>query len=236
MDMSAPDLALGLVWFIVFLFSTTVHEAAHAWSALRLGDPTAYHGGQVTLNPVPHIRREPFGMVIVPILTYLMSGWAMGWASAPYDPTWAQRYPKRSALMALAGPLSNLSLVILSALAIRVGMLAGVFYAPEAVSFSQITASTEPGTFAAVATLLSVLFSLNLILFAFNLLPLPPLDGSAILPLAMSHETATRWQEFIRQPAMALLGIVVAWKIFGAVFGPIHLLAINLLYPGLQYG
>jgi len=236
MDMNSPDLALGLVWFIVFLFSTTLHEAAHAWSALRLGDPTAYHGGQVTLNPLPHIRREPFGMVLVPILTYIMSGWAMGWASAPYDPIWAERYPKRAALMALAGPLANLSLVLCSALAIRVGIASGAFYAPDSVGFSQITASTEPGTLAAVATLLSVMFSLNLILFTFNLLPLPPLDGSSILPLAMSHETAARWRGFISQPAMALLGIIVAWKIFGAVYGPLHLLAINLLYPGLQYG
>ncbi len=236
MDMNAPDLALGLVWFIVFLFSTTLHEAAHAWSALRLGDPTAYHGGQVTLNPLPHIRREPFGMVLVPILTYVMSGWAMGWASAPYDPEWAERYPKRAALMALAGPLSNLSLVFFSALAIRVGIATGAFYAPDSVMFSQITASTEPGALAAVATLLSVVFSLNMILFTFNLLPLPPLDGSAILPLAMSHETATRWRSFISQPSMSLLGIIIAWKIFGAVYGPLHLLAINLLYPGLQYG
>lgn len=235
MEMTGPDLALGLVWFIVFLFSTTVHEAAHAWSALRLGDPTAYHGGQVTLNPWPHIRREPFGMVIVPILTWVMSSWVMGWASAPYDPIWAQRYPKRSALMALAGPASNFLLMLGSAVALRVGLMMGAFTAPAQGSFklSQLVAASEPGTGAALATFLSVAFSLNLLLFIFNLLPVPPLDGSAILPLAMSHEMAARWQGFIRQPMMALLGIVIAWRLIGLLFQPLLFLGLGLLYSGL---
>ena len=62
-----PDLVEGLVFYVVFVFSTVLHEAAHAWAALKGGDPTAYEGGQVTLDPVPHIRREPIGMVLVPI-------------------------------------------------------------------------------------------------------------------------------------------------------------------------
>lgn len=84
--MSADFLINGLVWYIVFLLSTTCHEAAHAWAAKLGGDLTAFHGGQVSLDPVPHIRREPFGMVVFPILSYVMGGWMMGWASAPYDP------------------------------------------------------------------------------------------------------------------------------------------------------
>ena len=99
-----PDLGIGLVWFVAFLFSTTVHEAMHAFAAWKGGDPTAYHGGQVSLSPLPHIRREPVGMLIVPLLTSLTRGWAMGWASAPYDPVWATRHPRRAAIMAAAGP------------------------------------------------------------------------------------------------------------------------------------
>jgi hypothetical protein len=98
------DLATGFIWFVAFLFSTTVHEAMHALVAWKGGDPTAYHGGQVSLSPIPHIRREPIGMLVVPLLTSLTQGWAMGWASAPYDPVWAERHPKRAALMAAAGP------------------------------------------------------------------------------------------------------------------------------------
>ena len=78
-------LALGLGWYVVFVFSVTCHEAAHAFAAMKLGDKTAYHGGQVTLDPTPHVRRSPFGMVVVPILSFLLGGWMIGWASAPYD-------------------------------------------------------------------------------------------------------------------------------------------------------
>ena len=83
------EIADGLILYAVFLFSTTLHEAAHAWAALKGGDPTAHHGGQVTLAPWPHIRREPFGMVILPLITTAASGWPLGYASVPFDPRWA---------------------------------------------------------------------------------------------------------------------------------------------------
>src|SRR5437763_13725039 len=89
--MNTEFLLAGVMWYVVFLLSTTCHEAAHAWAASLGGDLTAFHGGQVSLDPLPHIRREPFGMVVFPILTYIASQWMMGWASAPYDPYWAQR-------------------------------------------------------------------------------------------------------------------------------------------------
>src|SRR6185436_18840646 len=99
--MSMDAVINGLFWFLAFLFSTTVHEAAHALAALKGGDTTAYQGGQVSLSPFPHIRREPIGMLVVPLITAFSQGWALGWASTPFDPLWAQRYPKRAALMSL---------------------------------------------------------------------------------------------------------------------------------------
>ena len=82
-----PDLiAIGFVWYVVFLFSTTCHEASHALAAKLGGDETAALGGQLTLNPLPHIRREPFGMVLVPILALVFTGRIIGWASAPFNP------------------------------------------------------------------------------------------------------------------------------------------------------
>ena len=95
----------ALVFYVVFLFSATFHEAAHAWAAMRGGDLTAYHGGQVSLDPMPHIRREPFGMVVLPILTVLISGWPFGFASAPYDPDWARSHPRRRDRTTSAGLL-----------------------------------------------------------------------------------------------------------------------------------
>ena len=127
------DVGLGLMWFVVFLFSTTVHEAMHAWVAYRGGDPTAYHGGQVSLSPIPHIRREPVGMLLVPLVTAMTQGWAMGWASAPYDPYWAARHPRRAALMAAAGPAGNFAIAILALIIMKVGLMSGWFVAPPRV-------------------------------------------------------------------------------------------------------
>src|ERR1041384_8448087 len=117
------ELAIGFVWFLVFPFSTTVHEAMHALVAWKGGDPTAYHGGQVSLSPIPHIRREPIGMLVVPLLTSLTQGWAMGWASAPYDPYWAARHPRRAALMAAAGPAGNFLLALLAFAILKAGLI-----------------------------------------------------------------------------------------------------------------
>jgi Zn-dependent protease len=232
---SADQLVLGFTWFVVFLFSTTLHEAAHAFAAYRLGDPTAYHGGQVTLNPLPHIQREPVGMVLVPLITFATQHWMMGWASAPYDPEWAHRYPRRAAVMALAGPGANLTLALAAGLLIRLGVMAGALEAPDSANFTRVTAAVAGSPLAAVVGPLSILFSLNLLLFVFNLLPLPPLDGSAVLPAFMSDDVARRYRAFLHQPMISLLGLVAAWNLFGPVFRPIQVLALNLLYPGAGY-
>ena len=133
-----PDLASAFIYYIVFLFSTTLHEAAHAWAAKLGGDLTAYHGGQVTLDPRPHIRREPFGMVILPLLSVVTSGWPLGFASAPFDPQWALRYPRRAGWMALAGPGANLLLMLIAGLALRIGLTIGLFTAPASIGFDHL--------------------------------------------------------------------------------------------------
>jgi len=228
-------LILAVAWYMVFVCSTSLHEAAHAFVAWKLGDKTAYYGGQVTLNPAPHIRREPFGMVIVPILSYLLSGWMVGWASCPYDPVWALRYPRRSAMMSLAGPGANLILVLLAAVIIRLGLALGWFYAPESIGLTNVTEAASGGLWPSVAIVLSILFTLNMLLFVFNLIPLPPLDGSGALPLFLDESAARRYLEFLSQPAFSIIGLLVAWGLFGYIFRPIHTLALNLLYPGAGY-
>jgi Zn-dependent protease len=230
------DIGDALLYFVVFLLSTTLHEAAHAWAALRGGDPTAYKGGQVSLDPMPHIRREPFGMVILPLGSALLTGFPFGYASAPVDPEWARRHPERAAWMALAGPAANIALVIIAALLLRIGALSEVFYAPERVNFGSLAASQAGEVWEMAAALLSVVFSMNLLLAAFNLLPFPPLDGSAALPLLLSRRVSARYQEFMwSSPMIGLLGILIAWQLFDHVFDPIFLAAVNLVYPGVTY-
>lgn len=228
-------IALGLVWFLAFLFSTTAHEAAHALVAWRLGDPTAYQGGQVTMNPLPHVQREPFGMVLVPLLSYFAGGWMMGWASAPYDPDWAERYPRRAAWMALAGPFANLTLALISAALIALGCWLDVFTSPESASFSAVTEAVQPGWTHGAATLLSIMMSLNLVLGFFNLMPLPPLDGAAALPLLLTDDWTHRWRAFAYGTGFTWMGLLIAWRVFGPLFEPIFLLSLNLLYPGADY-
>jgi Zn-dependent protease len=218
MDMTNEQLLFGLVWYMVFIISITLHEAAHAWAAKLLGDSTAYSGGQVTVNPLPHMQREPFGTILMPALSFFFSGGRsmIGWASAPYDPFWAARYPRRAALMALAGPLANLLLAVAAALAIRVTDRMDWFVDVPKVD-----------------QLLTLILLQNLLLFFFNLLPLPPLDGSAIIQLVMRQETAIRWQMAMRQPHLAILGMIAAWAVFGRLWPVLSQAAIDVLFwPG----
>ena len=232
-----PDQLLeGAVFYVVFVFAVTLHEAAHAWAAKLGGDLTAYYGGQVSLDPIPHIRREPFGMLILPILSVILTGWPFGYASAPYDPAWARAHPKRAAWMALAGPGANLLLVFVAAIVIRVGVTASVFTTPSSIFFSQVTEAVNSGPAQAVAFVVSVFFSLNLVLLILNVIPVPPLDGYGALPLVLPARAFKAYRDFSRQPMIGWVGILVAWKIFGYLYHPIFLFAVNVLYPSAQYG
>jgi Zn-dependent protease len=229
------ELTDGIKWYLAFVFSTTVHEASHAWTALKLGDDTAYRGGQVTLDPTPHIRRSPMGMVVVPIVSYLVGGWMIGWASAPYNPQWAVQHPRRAALMSLAGPASNLLLLIAAAVLIHIGMLCRVFDAPSGIDFTHIVESVAPGIYVFLAKMLSIFFSLNLLLAIFNLIPLPPLDGSGILMFFCTSETAARVFHALRHPSFNYFGLILSWQLMKVIFPAIQLFAVNLLYPGYGY-
>lgn len=230
------DPILGLVWYVALLLSLVVHEAAHAWAALRGGDPTAYLGGQVSLDPRPHIRREPVGMVLVPLIFFASSGMMLGWASTPYDPRWAAVHPRRAAWMALAGPAANLALFVFALASIHLGLALGLFAAPDTINMSHVTESVAGGAGSWLATALSVLFSLNLLLFVFNLIPLPPLDGSGALPLLLSPSAAENYRRLLTTPGVAIGGLILAWFAVGPLFRSVHGLALQLLYPGLHYG
>ncbi len=224
------------LWYFVFLFSMVVHEASHAWASMKLGDYTAYEGGQVTLDPVPHINREPLGTVVVPVVTYLLNGWMMGWASAPCDPHWRLHYPRLSALVSLAGPLANLGIVLISGIIMRMGVAFHVFHPPEYMNFTTIVSTNAGGILYSSSVLLSILFSLNVVLFAFNLIPIPPLDGSGIIPLFLGREEdAIRYLHFIQNPVFYMFGILIAWRVGDFILDPIHTGCVNALYWGLTY-
>jgi Zn-dependent protease len=167
----------------------------------------------VTLNPVPHIRREPIGMVAVPIASWLLGGWLIGWASTPYNVEWSRLFPRRAALMALAGPATNLALALAAALIIRVGYEWGVFGAPYLPGMAHMASTAGGPALALLAGLLSIFLSLNLLLFAFNLMPVPPLDGSKAPLLFLPSSAVERYLNLMSNPFMRYGGILVAWNL-----------------------
>jgi Zn-dependent protease len=218
------DLVAGGMWYGAFLLSTVCHEASHAWVASRLGDDTALKGGQVTLNPIPHIRREPIGMVVVPILSWFAGGWLIGWASAPYSMEWARTFPKRAALMALAGPATNLALALTAALFIRFGFEWNV------VNLSSVAVAPAGGAAAFAAQLLSIFLSLNLLLCLFNMIPLPPLDGSNAPLLLLPPAAAQKYSEILRYPLFRYAGILFASRLIPPILPPLLHMVSRVLY------
>ncbi|MCG6946766.1 MAG: site-2 protease family protein [Deltaproteobacteria bacterium] len=145
---------------VVLLFSVILHEVAHGYTALRLGDPTARDAGRLTLNPIKHI--DPFGTVVLPLLLHLThSPILIGWAKpVPVNPHLLREPNKAMMLVAASGPLTNITLAVLFALGLR-----------------NLPASTAP----LFVDILVFSCYINIILALFNLLPVPPLDGSKLL-------------------------------------------------------
>lgn len=217
-DLSPEKLAIGFLYYVVFLFSTTCHEASHALVAKLGGDSTAALGGQVSLNPIPHIRRSPFGMLVVPLFGILFGGMIIGWASAPFDPLWERRHPHRSAWMAMAGPAANYTLMLLAALALYVGR------ATQLMHHDPVT-----GAPSLLAIVLFMFFSLNLLLGTFNLLPFPPLDGSTGIMLFMDENRAQKYLDWVRGNNFGMAGLLVGMVIFYQVFPYVQAFATRLL-------
>lgn len=179
-----PDFLVSVVVVLVpMILSLTVHEYAHAWTAWKLGDDTAARQGRLTLSPVAHI--DVFGTILVPLFGVFSSGFGLiGWARpVPISPhRFSRKITMRTGMIvtAAAGPLSNLLLAVIAiatyALLVR--------FAPNLVAHVGPRGS-------GVARLLQSMFLLNIGLFIFNLFPIPPLDGSRLLPRSMDNLVAS---------------------------------------------
>jgi Zn-dependent protease len=134
--------------------------------------------------------------------------------------------------MALAGPAANLTLVAIAAILIHIGIAAGVFQIPSGIGFSHVVEAKGAGVAEGFAGFVSILFSLNLLLGVFNLLPVAPLDGHSAIGLILPAGVFTRYLEFVRQPMFSLIGLLLAWQVFDYIFYPVFRVAIFTLYSG----
>jgi len=180
------EFVLILFQVVVLVLAFSVHESAHAYVAMRLGDPTAYMLGRVTLNPLKHL--DPLGSVIVPLISLVYGGWLIGWAKPCPVTTRNFRHIKRDDILtSLAGPASNLAMATAALILLVVFKHAVAGGVPAIVSAMEI-ANKVPGvetdnlsTLFPLAMLLYFAVLINLLLFVFNLIPIPPLDGSHVL-------------------------------------------------------
>ena len=178
------------VWILPVIFAITVHEVAHGWVAKKYGDNTASRLGRLTLNPVKHV--DLFGTIILPgLLLMTGTGFIFGWAKpVPVDARNFKRPLKDMAVVALAGPVSNLIMAFMWALIIRLGIFIG----------TNAKAVSLPLIYTGVAGV-----SINLVLAMINLLPIPPLDGSRILTGILPNYWAWQYNRLERYGFIILL-------------------------------
>jgi Zn-dependent protease len=185
--MSQQEIVLKIFQYVILLFALSLHEAAHAWMASRLGDQTARMLGRVTLNPIKHI--DPFGTVLIPLAMLFLPGTGhllFGWARpTPVNTRNFKRIVRDDILTTLAGPVSNIAAAVASLIALII--VAKVSPTGAIVVKGLVTGMVDPSLMGGSPVIfpMVVLFYLsivlNLFLAAFNLLPLPPLDGSHII-------------------------------------------------------
>jgi Zn-dependent protease len=202
-----PDrIFYGLTAYVVLLFSLSFHESAHAWTAFKLGDDTAARDGRISLNPLDHI--DPIGTVLLPLIQFLTSIPTIGWAkptpvvAANFKEGW---FGRGQVLVAGAGPVSNFLLGLIAALLLGIAFKAGL------VSLSR----GDLGF-----TVLLIAIQLNVALAIFNLIPIPPLDGSWVASWALPRAVAARYDRFV-EPMSGMLLLIPIFLLGRYVVGPL---------------
>ncbi len=210
-DFSALFIALG-----VLLFSLTIHEAAHAWSADRLGDPTARLLGRISLNPAVHI--DPIGTLLLPLIAFVSGAPIIGWAKpVPVNVANLPRGRRDFLLVAAAGPASNILLAVAAAVLLRA--------LPSSGDVAAVGGLAEP-----LRAMLGWMLRLNLLLALFNMIPIPPLDGgnvlAGLLPGGMAHAF-----DRLRPFGFVMLYGLLLTGMLGTLLGPPYIVLLRMLTP-----
>ena len=197
-DISLFDISFAQLFltYVVLLFSLTVHETAHAWIADRFGDPTARNLGRVSLNPLVHV--DLIGTVLLPIVALATGAPLIGWAKPVPVDVRQLRNPRRDyILVAAAGPASNLAIALAAAI-----VLLMVPVQPQTLNEANVSAP--------IATMLSQLMQLNVLLAVFNMIPIPPLDGGNVLSGLLPYRLALSFNKIRPYGFLLLYALILS--------------------------
>jgi Zn-dependent protease len=189
--LSQDKLATMMLGLVSIVISLSIHEFAHAWAAWKLGDDTAQRQGRLTLNPWVHL--DPIGSLLLPAILLYSGGFLFGWARpVPFDAARMSRKVRmRTGIMltALAGPMANVVLALLAALAINIDILTG----------ARMLSAPDGSTLAAFWDLANMMLGLNVMLALFNMVPVPPLDGDKVLQGILPDTLARKYDDFLTE-------------------------------------
>jgi Zn-dependent protease len=226
------DIGFVIIWFVVFLFSLSFHEAAHAWTSEKFGDDTGRLQGRITLNPLPHI--DPIGTIVFPLIMMFTSVPLLGWAKpVQTNPLLWRDKTRANISVSAAGPISNFILMTIAFITMKVLILTGVLTLNSRIrTIYEVfgPSAGQPAFVQPLAMFLCVMLMLNLALGVFNLIPIPPLDGSHVLEEVLPYHMARAYEQ-IRPYGFLLLIALLYTRALNYIFEPISIFMLRLLLP-----
>ena len=212
-----------LLSFIVFLFSLSVHESAHAFVSDRFGDDLGKSLGRISLNPIVHI--DPIGTVLFPLIGAITHAPVFGWAKpVPVNPLAWREKDKANFWVSAAGPLSNFALALIFFIILKTFILTGLV----GVVGNQFYIATNSEVMEPIILLVFLGLTINLILGLFNLIPVPPLDGGGMLESILPYE-AQRSFEQVKQYGFMILFALILLGVFSIIYRPVEAAVMYLL-------
>lgn len=221
-----------LFYFIAFILSLSVHESAHALTSYWFGDDTGYLQGRISLNPLPHI--DPLGTILIPLLGFLSVAQGLpaliGWAK-PVDVNplrWRQK-DLANITVSAAGPISNLLLALVTFVTMKIMMWQGLVE-PDYRLFNVITPTPgQADWLLPLCTFLSLMLMVNVGLAIFNLIPIPPLDGSHVLETLLPERFKPAYEQL--QPYSWIILLALLWLgVFGFIIAPVRHFVLTMLW------